>query len=162
MNIRQATLEDLSDILTVYDNARAYMREQGNATQWDGGYPQEALLREDIAEKKLYVCEEAGEILAVFYYAYGDDPTYLKIYEGNWLNDQPYGVLHRIAVNAKGRGVATFCYDFCLPQCKNLKIDTHRDNLPMQGSLAKNGFFRCGIIYLASGDERIAYQKSED
>jgi hypothetical protein len=29
----------------------------------------------------------------------------------------------------------------------------------MQRSLEKNGFARCGIIHLASGDERIAYQK---
>ena len=160
MKIRHATMEDLPIILTIYDRARAYMREQGNAAQWNGGYPPEALLREDIAQEKLYACVEADEILAVFYYAYEDDPTYLKIYEGNWLNSHPYGVLHRIAVNSKGRGVADFCYDYCLSQCKNLKIDTHRDNLPMQKSLAKNGFSYCGIIYLASGDERWAYQKS--
>jgi hypothetical protein len=29
----------------------------------------------------------------------------------------------------------------------------------MQKSLAKNGFVRCGIIHLANGDERIAYQR---
>lgn len=160
MKIRHATSADLPTIISIYDRARAYMREQGNATQWNGGYPQESILREDIAQEKLYACVEADEILAVFYYAYEDDPTYLKIYEGNWLNSHPYGVLHRIAVNSKGRGVADFCYDYCLSQCKNLKIDTHRDNLPMQKSLAKNGFSYCGIIYLASGDERWAYQKS--
>ena len=160
MKIRHATSADLPTIISIYDRARAYMREQGNAAQWNGGYPQESILRGDIAQEKLYVCVEADEILAVFYYAYEDDPTYLKIYEGSWLNDQPYGVLHRIAVNSKGRGVADFCYDYCLSQCKNLKIDTHRDNLPMQKSLAKNGFSYCGIIYLASGDERWAYQKS--
>ena len=161
MNIRQATLEDLPIILTIYDNARVYMRTQGNATQWSGGYPQEEILREDIAQERLYVCMEADEILAVFFYAHGDDPTYLKIYEGNWLNDLPYGVLHRIAVNSRGRGVAEFCYNYCLSRCKNLKIDTHRDNFPMQKSLTKNGFSYCGIIYLESGDERLAYQKSE-
>jgi hypothetical protein len=160
MNIRQAVIEELPTILKIYDNARAYMREQGNATQWDGGYPQEEILRRDISEKKLYVCVENEEILAVFYYAFEDDPTYFKIYDGAWLNPLPYGVLHRIAVNSKGRGVAAFCYNYCLSQCKNLKIDTHRDNIPMQKSLAKNGFSYCGIIHLASGDERLAYQKA--
>ena len=42
----------------------------------------------------------------------------------------------------------------------NLKIDTHRDNYPMQKSLKKNGFEYCGIIYLADGNERLAFQKS--
>ena len=160
MNIRNATTADLPYILSIYHRARAYMREQGNQAQWDGGYPQESILREDIDKKQLYVCEKDGNILGVFCYFYGDDPTYLRIYEGSWLNGEPYGVLHRIAVDSKGTGVAAFCYDYCLSRCKNLKIDTHRDNYPMQKSLSKNGFSYCGIIYLESGDERLAYQKS--
>ena len=160
MNIRHAAFEELPTILSIYDHARGYMREQGNPTQWDGGYPDEAILREDISKEQLYVCEEKGEILGVFCYFYGDDPTYRRIYEGNWLNDAPYGVLHRIAVASHRKGVASFCYDYCFSRCKNLKIDTHRDNIPMQKSLAKNGFSYCGIIYLASGDERLAYQKT--
>lgn len=160
MNIQHATLGQLPEILNIYDHARGYMREQGNPTQWSGGYPDEATLRDDIAKNQLYVCMERGELLGVFCHFFGDDPTYKKIYEGAWLNDAPYGVLHRIAVAAHRKGVASFCYDFCFSQCHNLKVDTHRDNIPMQKSLAKNGFSYCGIIYLASGDERLAYQKT--
>ncbi len=160
MKIRHATIEELPALLAIYDHARAYMREQGNPTQWAGGYPNESILREDISLRRLYVCEENGELLGVFCYFYGEDPTYLRIYNGNWLNDAPYGVLHRIAVASHRKGVASFCYDYCFSRCKNLKIDTHRDNIPMQKSLAKNGFSYCGIIYLASGDERLAYQKT--
>ncbi|HNZ83431.1 MAG TPA: GNAT family N-acetyltransferase, partial [Sedimentibacter sp.] len=50
---------------------------------------------------------------------------------------------------------------WCFEKCRNLKIDTHRDNIPMQNLLNKNGFIRCGIIYLENGDERIAYQKAD-
>ncbi len=77
------------------------------------------------------------------------------------MNDRPYGVIHRIAVSdaVRGRGVAGFIFDTCFAKCQNLKIDTHRDNLPMQRALEKNGFIRCGIICLANGDERIAYQR---
>ncbi len=160
MNIRHAKFEELPALLAIYDHARGYMREQGNPTQWSGGYPDETILKDDISKQQLYVCVENGEILGVFCYFYGNDPTYLRICEGKWLNDAPYGVLHRIAVVSHRKGVASFCYDFCFSQCKNLKIDTHRDNIPMQKSLAKNGFSYCGIIYLASGDERLAYQKS--
>lgn len=161
MQIRHATAEDLAFILPIYDHARTYMRENGNPTQWGDSYPDEDTLREDIACNRLFVCVEGEEILGVFCYFFGEDPTYKKIYEGGWKNGLPYGVLHRIAVTSHRSGVASFCYDYCFSQCKNLKIDTHRNNIPMQRSLAKNGFSYCGIIYLESGDERLAYQKTE-
>lgn len=41
-----------------------------------------------------------------------------------------------------------------------LRIDTHRDNHIMQHNILKHGFTYCGIIYLLSGDERLAYQKT--
>ena len=40
----------------------------------------------------------------------------------------------------------------------NIRIDTHRDNKIMQHNILKYGFSYCGIIYLLSGDERLAYQ----
>ena len=87
------------------------------------------------------------------------DPTYVTIYQGQWRNDAPYGVTHRICVAAHQRGVASFCLNWCFEQCGNLKIDTHRDNTVMQNLLQKNGFVYCGIIHLANGAERLAYQK---
>ena len=43
--------------------------------------------------------------------------------------------------------------------CSNIRIDTHRDNRIMRHNIEKHGFAYCGIIYLANGDERLAYQK---
>ena len=164
MNIRNAKIEELSALMQIYDDARAFMRASGNSEQWAGGYPSEGVIISDIEAGNSYVCEENGEILGVFCYFFGNDPTYEKIYGGAWLNAEPYGVIHRIAVakSAHGRGVAKKCFDFAFDRAKNVKIDTHRDNIPMQRSLEKNGFARCGIIYLESGDERIAFQKASD
>ena len=81
------------------------------------------------------------------------------VYDGEWINDDEYGVIHRIAVKYNGRNIIGKVYEYCSKLCKNLKIDTHKDNKPMQRSLEKNGFTRCGIIYLENGDERIAYQR---
>lgn len=161
MNIRAAKPEELSRIGEIYASARAFMREQGNPNQWRTQYPSLELLSADIAEKRLYVCEEEGELLGVFYFALGEDPTYRVIEDGAWLSDKPYGVIHRIAVAARGRGVASFCFSHCFSLCPNIRIDTHRDNLPMQRALEKNGFHRCGIIHLENGEARIAYQKEE-
>ena len=160
MRIRKACMEELSAIDAIYANARAFMRKTGNMEQWAGGYPPTSVIREDIEAQRLYVCEDEGRLLGVFYFQQGEDPTYRRI-DGAWRNDRPYGVMHRVAVAEQGRGVASFCYAYCFSICGNLKIDTHRDNLPMQRSLEKNGFVRCGIIYLENGDPRIAFQKCE-
>ncbi len=159
--IRTAQLEDLPSILEIYRSAREYMRSNGNPNQWGDHHPAEAILREDIAKQQLYVCVENREILCVFAYIPGIDPTYLVIKDGQWCNDAPYGVIHRIAVQRHRAGIASFCFDWALQQCPNLRIDTHRDNHPMQAALAKNGFARCGIIHLANGDPRIAFHKEK-
>lgn len=159
MHIRTAKWEELPRIEEIYAAARAFMREQGNPNQWKTHHPAHELIVGDIEAERLFVCEEEGEILGVFYFAVGEDPTYRVIEDGAWLSDEPYGVIHRIAVAARGRGVAAFCFDHCFSICPNLRIDTHRDNLPMQRALEKNGFARCGIIYLENGEERVAYQK---
>lgn len=164
MTIRKANYNDLDDIRVIYQSARKFMSENGNPNQWGNINPPLSKTEEDIKKNYLYVVEEDNDILAVFYYKFGDDPTYKIIYQGNWLNASDYGVIHRIAVSdkARGKGIAGICFEFAYRQCKNLKIDTHRDNIPMQRALVKHGFKQCGIIHLANGDERIAFQKTED
>lgn len=157
MRIEKAKLEDLPEILAIYQSAREFMKSTGNSMQWVN-YPQTELLRQDIAEEKLFVCKEAEEIVAVFYYEINDDETYREI-DGTWLNEEKYGVVHRIAVKEGKRGVGTFCLMYAYEDCKNLKIDTHADNLPMRNLLKKLGFEYCGIITLQNGDKRWAYQK---
>ncbi len=159
--IRKAMGEDLPVILEIYENARKFMAENGNPSQWGTTDPPEETVRLDILNGKSYVNLNGDEILAVFYFAVEKDPTYNYI-EGAWLNDVPYGVIHRIAVGQKGRGTAAECFEFALSRCDNLRIDTHADNIPMQRCLARNGFVRCGIIYVEDGTPRIAYQKVKE
>ena len=137
------------------------MKESGNANQWGTSHPARNLIEQDIEAGLGYVVVENDEIVGSFFFKIGIDPTYVKIYDGEWINDKEYGVIHRIAVKYRGRGIVDYVYNQCFNQIKNLKIDTHKDNIPMQKSLMKNGFKRCGIIYLESGAERIAYQKVE-
>ena len=159
LSIRPATYADLDTIESIYDNARAFMRQTGNKHQWVNGYPSRTTITADLEAGHLFVCEENTEILGVFCFFIGNDPTYEKIYEGQWLKTGESGVIHRIAVAVPGKGVAKYCFDYAFSQCGNIRIDTHRDNAPMHKALLKNGFTRCGIIYLLNGDERIAYQK---
>lgn len=160
MIIRPTELKDLPLVMGIYEYARSFMRANGNATQWVNGYPSEELIRQEIEDNHSFVCiGEQGEIAGTFCFILGDDPTYRQIYEGAWLNDAPYGVIHRMATNGKQKGMADACFDWCMEQSDNIRVDTHKDNLVMQHILEKRGFRRCGIIYVRDGTERIAYQR---
>lgn len=74
--IRKATMQDLPAIVDIYAYARNFMVKTGNANQWGNGYPQEKLLRDDIAQKQLYMIEQDGAICGVFVFIIGEDrPT---------------------------------------------------------------------------------------
>ena len=158
--IEKLTSSELDRVMEIYADARKFMRASGNLTQWSGGYPSEALVRRDISDGKLYACKEEDDILGVFYFSVENDPTYAEIYDGSWLNDREYAVIHRIAVSAEshGRGVARFIFDDCFAKYPNLKIDTHKNNIPMQKAILRECFVFTGIIYLADGAPRRAYE----
>lgn len=160
MEIRKTTVEDIERVMELYAMARVFMREHGNPRQWGDHYPSRNLVAHDIKEEKSYVCVDEGIITAVFFFASEEDPDYREIYEGAWRNDAPYSVVHRIVAPTGRRGTASFCLQWCYEQCGgNIRIDTHRDNIPMQKMLEKNGFERCGIIYIGGKEERIAYNR---
>lgn len=160
MEIRKAYPSEAEEIKEIYETAKLFMRQNGNMHQWTGDYPTLELINTDIKNGNLFVCEEENKILGVFCLFEGPDETYGKIYDGEWTNDSDYYVIHRIAVTVHGKGIAKKCFDYVLSKNNHLRIDTHRDNYPMQRALLKNGFTKCGIIYLLSGDERIAFCKT--
>jgi acetyltransferase-like isoleucine patch superfamily enzyme len=133
------------------------MCSRGNATQWVG-YPSEELLRDDIAKGQLFVgYNSTGQILYVFAFIIGDDPTY-HVIDGAWLNDRPYGTIHRLASAGITTGVFQQCLNYCLTQIDEIRIDTHENNAPMRNAIERANFKRCGIIHVADGTPRIAYQ----
>lgn len=159
MEIIKAKPKDLERIAEIYSLAREFMKESGNPNQWGDTYPPLSIIQDDIAAQNLYIVTERDRIMAVFYFYIGEDPTYRVIEQGSWLADTPYAVIHRVAVREQGRGIIRHIFDYCYSIHPNLRIDTHRQNIPMQKSLAKNNFTYCGIIHLPSGAERLAYQK---
>ena len=159
--IRPAQLEDLMEIMDIYDYAKKFMARTGNPTQWAGAYPQRELLEGDIKNGGLYVVTEAGKICGVFYFVIGPDPTYSIIENGGWHSAEAYGTIHRIAGNGTG-GIFGAALDFCRERIGYLRIDTHADNKVMQHVVSKHGFRPCGIIYTHDGSPRIAFDRIEE
>ena len=153
------------------------MRADGNLDQWSApGFPPEELLLRDIARGGGYVIlndgpsvilndgssvilSEAKEsVVAYFALLPSPEPTYSYI-DGAWLTDAPYGVIHRMASYPDVHGIFSAVIDYASSRYAHLRIDTHRDNRIMQHLIGKHGFTCCGIIRLADGTERLAYER---
>lgn len=78
------------------------------------------------------IYDETG-IHGVFALFDGAEPTYAHIEEGEWLNDEPYVTIHRLA----GDGGSTGCSNGAAEHCKllspNVRVDTHANNTTMRG-----------------------------
>jgi GNAT superfamily N-acetyltransferase len=165
MKLRRTKYEDISEVMNIINDSIAGLKSAG-IPQWQQGYPNASSIENDIKRGWAYVLIDDDEILATCALCFEPDPNYTHIYQGDWINLDPYAVIHRIAVKAsrKGEGLALIlmkhCEDICLnQQIFNIKVDTHRLNTSMQRMLDKAGYTYCGIIYLADGAERFGLQK---
>lgn len=156
----------MTDVLAIYDEAREYFRSRG-IPQWQNGTPNREMLANDMARGYSYVLEEAGKVIATACIIEENDADYDEITDGAWLNDEPYAVIHRIAVTplCKGKGYAAQLLHYAAERAlangwHNVRIDTHESNRSMRRLLTKNGFRQCGNVRVGRLKEpRIAYQK---
>lgn len=158
-DIRHAQPEETEAILALCDHSRSIMRNNGNMTQWTNGYPSREQIAEDIRLGQGYVVA-SDRLEGYFAFILGKDATYTHIEGGKWIDDTtPYGTIHRLASAPGSHDVAKRCFDWCARQAPCLRADTHADNSIVQHILQQHGFCYCGIIYVADGTPRRAYQK---
>lgn len=156
MEIKKASAQDLDQIMQIYEKAKEFMRANGNAKQWEDGYPSRELIEQDLDH--MYLCMTGEQIACVFYYAMGEDEDYRQI-NGKWLNEEPYAVVHRVASTGIVKGAASYCLDWAYSQVPNIRMDTYTDNIPMQRLLEKCGFQYCGSFERMGSDKWRAYHK---
>ena len=157
---RGAVRGDLPQILKIYAHARAVMKASGNPTQWGDNFPPQELLEEDIDSNRLFLYVVNGQIEAVFAFILGADPTYAAIEDGQWLDDTlPYGTIHRIGSDGTHRGVLHQCVEWAARRIAHLRVDTHADNQVMRRCILREGFTYCGVIHVADGTPRVAFER---
>lgn len=161
--VRKAAAHDLPELLEIYEEARAFMVQNDNPTQWGKNrYPPAELIEKDIRLSRLYVLERGGRVCGAFVLMAGDEPTYRVIERGAWPNQKPYLTVHRLASRTDEHGVGMAVLAFAAEEAEKaglaLRADTHADNKPVQHLLKKFGFEYCGVIRVANGSERYAYQ----
>lgn len=164
IHFRPTQSRDLPRIMTLVAAARAWFKAQG-IDQWQDGYPTQAIFETDRLLGVSYVGELEGEVVLTGCLSFAEEPTYARIWEGEWLNDAPYAVVHRLVVapHLRGRHLGEAFFRFAWAESlrrgvENLRVDTHRQNLPMQRLLARLKFLPCGRIRLEGGADRDAYQ----
>ena len=165
MIFRKTTINDIKNVMEIISEAQEYFKRNG-IDQWQNGYPNEESIKNDIESGESYVLLKNDKIIATAYLSFSGESDYDIIYEGKWISQGDYAVVHRVAVssNIKGHGIAGELFKYIEKIClenniKHIKIDTHRQNKSMQRFLSKNGFEYCGVIYLEDNSERIAFEK---
>lgn len=165
IKIAKARKKDIGEIMRIIKDAQKDFKKQG-IDQWQNNYPNHRVIEKDIENNYSYLLKKEGKILGTTAIIFDKEETYDVIYQGEWLSNGEYAVIHRIAIdiNYRGTGLASGFLNEIEKLCmKNkvysIKIDTHRDNIAMKKLLLKNGYKECGIIYLKDKSERIAYEK---
>jgi hypothetical protein len=156
MEIRKTDESDIDTVMSIYARARVFMKANGNPNQWSSSGPSLAKLRQDMTNGVSYVVLTETRVVGTFALM-SFDPNYASIAQGDWPNQEPYVVIHRMASIQKG--VGTYILENVCRHYRNVRIDTHKDNIPMLSLLKKTGFRYCGVIPLLDGDQtsRVAF-----
>lgn len=168
MEIRKSFISDLPQLEAIFEEARKTIAELG-INQWQNGYPSPEVIKSDVAKGESYAVEISGNIVGTFVMILSGEPTYDKIYQGAWKSgneNREYLTIHRVAISVASRGsgisgeIIKYAENFAKENGKNaIRIDTHEGNVVMRRMLEKHGFSYCGVIYLESGEGRVAYEK---
>ena len=150
--------------MEIIADGRQFQQEQG-FVQWTEAYPALPDIAEDIETQRAYLLREDGEVLGYLCLDFDGEPAYDAITGGSWLCDEPYGVVHRLALNRAGRrrGLSSRVFALVEERCREqgircLRADTDPENARMQHILEKVGFEKRGII-IFQGSGKFAYEK---
>ncbi len=164
LNLRQANLSDADRIWEILQQA-IQKRKEERSNQWQNGYPNLDVVKNDISNGFGYVIENNDNLIIGYVAIINEiEPAYTAI-EGKWLNDDPYIVIHRLAVaqDIKIKGLGTWAMTEIekVAISKNIltiKVDTNFDNVGMLRVFEKLGYHYCGEVYF-DGSPRKAFQK---
>jgi GNAT superfamily N-acetyltransferase len=162
-HFRKAELSEIASIWGILQQAILRRKEDGS-TQWQDGYPNPEVVQKDIEKGEGFILVAGKTIIGYSAVLINDEPAYEKI-EGNWLTNDDFVVLHRLAISEKylGKGLAKmiikYIEDFALSNnIYSVKADTNFDNIAMMKIFENLGYTLCGEVYFRGGSRK-AYEK---
>ncbi|WP_396158581.1 GNAT family N-acetyltransferase [Flavobacterium sp.] len=162
-NFRKATTLDTAEIWTIIQQAIVRRKNDGSQ-QWQDGYPNEDVIKQDIEKGIGYVITLDNILAGYAAILFNDEPAYEQL-KGTWLTNGDFVVVHRVAISDDylGKGLAQKIFLFTEDLAVNnnifsIKVDTNFDNIPMLKILEKLGYTYCGEVTFR-GSIRNAFEK---
>ena len=162
-NFRKASLHEADQIWLILQHAIRRRKNEGS-NQWQDGYPNPEIIRQDIQKCIGHVLTHHDTIVGYSAVIFNDEPAYKNI-EGQWLTNGEFIVVHRVAVAESylGRGLAKKMLEFIenialVNKVYSIKADTNFDNIPMMKVFERLGYTYCGEVFFR-GSARKAYEK---
>lgn len=117
--LRAAALSEVELAMDIINQAKAHLRAQG-IDQWQTGYPDRDCLERDVRTGKGYFLEEDGIPLGYLCVDFDGEPAYDHL-NGTWAREEPYVVVHRLALSdaARGRGAAGTAFQLVEDLCRD-------------------------------------------
>lgn len=169
MKLRKSNLDDVQNLSNLAKDAKQFMKSNG-LTQWGDNYPNSNTFIEQAKNGVGYcIVNDCNKIIGYFALIFGIEKNYLKTYEGKFKFDNPYGTIHTVIIDNDYRGknfskyIFSYADDLALKNnIEYLRIDTHKDNIPMKKSIIANGFSYSAIIKVEDHTDRLAFEKKVD
>ena len=162
-HFRPAKNSEASKIWQILKDAIQRRKEDGS-NQWQDGYPNMDVVKNDIERKIGFVLTQNDNIIGYTAVIINDEPDYINI-EGKWLTNQDFIVYHRVAISKKflAKGMAKkmmkLIEEYALSKnIYSLKADTNHDNIPMLKIFEKMGYSFCGTVHIRQSPRK-AYEK---
>ena len=161
--MRLATQQDLEAIFQLYLEGIEDMKARG-LHQWKwGSYPNEAILKEDVEKRRLYVMEEAGCLLSCLALTEDCDPQYSQV---SWRCGCRPAFMHRLVVNpaAQGKGVGRQTMTWVLEEAARtghdcLRLDTSILNEKAAALYERIGMQQVGQVFFDAPSPYLCFEK---
>lgn len=161
--LKQAKIQDIEIAMNMINDGKEYLKQQG-IDQWQTGYPDKKIVKEDIMCNRGYFVTDGINELAYICIDFEGEPAYQNI-KGKWKSDEAYVVIHRLAASRQkvGKGLSDTIIQLVEKLCKqnginSIRVDTDNKNKIMQHILQKNGFVYCGTVWFVDSD-KLAFEK---
>ena len=163
-DFRQAIASEVPQIWEIIQQAIVRRKNDGSQ-QWQDGYPNENVIKQDITKGIGYVLIDDNIVAGYAAILFNDEPAYEQL-KGTWLTNGDFAVVHRVAISDDylGKGLAQKIFLFVEDLAKgnnvfSIKVDTNFDNIPMLKILEKLGYTYCGEVTFR-GSFRKAFEKT--
>ncbi len=152
MKIRKANLEDIDNIMHMYNSCVSGMIDEG-INQWDSTYPNKQIILNDIKYSTFFIVEINKEIVAGINIDKNQDNTYKSI---KWYDkSNSFLVVHRLAVKKEywnkkiGKKLMLFTEELVINNKLNsIRLDTYSGNPKAMEFYTRLGYKKMGSIQL--------------